>query len=338
MCIIAAKKRGVHLPSKAVLETMFMCNPHGAGIAWLDDSGKVRIRKGLMTFEEFSTALDAVTASCDPVETPMILHFRITTHGGTAPENTHPYPITDSIKRLKALNITTPVAVAHNGIIPITPRAKDVSDTQEWIASVLSPLSRALPKWYKNPDALTLVRNTLQSKLAVLDSKGDITLVGDFNEDNGMLYSNYSWMGWGTYGYGGRMSYSAWYEDDPDPKTKTVTETAPKNTSTVKSKKKSKKKKAKESSKIIRMRQLPLMFLCADDPGAYVKDYVTGTMYEGEDFAVDVDGNVYSYDETFDMWSLEPELLAYTTEGMALPFYEELASLEYILAPDALTC
>lgn len=146
MCIICAKPANVKFPSEETIKNMWDANSDGAGLMYVKD-GKVRIEKGFMTYKSFTAKLDELRKTLDLVKTPVVMHFRITTHGGTCAANTHPFPVTDSIARLKQTNVTTTLGVAHNGIIPITPR-KGISDTMEYIATQLSPLTRALPDWY----------------------------------------------------------------------------------------------------------------------------------------------------------------------------------------------
>ena len=119
MCIIAAKPAGVKLPERDVFRTMWDGNSDGAGFMYVEN-GHVKIEKGFMKYKNFTKALDKVAGRLDLTKTPMVFHFRITTHGGTKPENTHPFPITDNIGALKKHTMTTDVGVAHNGIIDLS--------------------------------------------------------------------------------------------------------------------------------------------------------------------------------------------------------------------------
>ena len=192
MCIIAAKPAGVAMPSRDTIRTMWDGNRDGAGLMYLD-GGKVTIEKGFMTYKSFAKKLDQLEKRLDLTRTPVVMHFRITTHGGTKPENCHPFPITDSIGALKKLTSRTDVGVAHNGIIHIIPRS-GISDTMEYIASQLAPLKRALPRFYENKNAMLLVKNAIDSKMAFLTKEGKIYTVGDFVTDKGVLYSNRSYI------------------------------------------------------------------------------------------------------------------------------------------------
>lgn len=207
MCIIACKPIGLKMPDSDTIENMWYANPDGAGIMY-NYKGHVHIEKGFMQLEDFTKALDRIGKDVDLTKAGVVMHFRITTHGGTSPENCHPFPISDSIPMLKKLRLTTRIGVAHNGIIHNTPRDKNISDTMEYIAAQLAPLYRALPEFYTNQDAMLLVKNGIESKMAFLTDKGDIYTIGDFVNENGILYSNHSYedywasaryMKWGTY-------------------------------------------------------------------------------------------------------------------------------------------
>lgn len=188
MCVIAAKPAGVAMPTTDTLIDMWYANPDGAGFMYAD-KGVVHIRKGFMELDDFLDAIDALSNKYELVKLPLVMHFRITTHGGTKPENCHPFPITDSLGVLKKLDSRAKVGVAHNGIIPITPR-KDISDTMEYVLSQLAPLHRAVPEFYKNKDLMEMVSNAIDSKLAIMNDKGEIYTIGSFHEKDGIMYSN----------------------------------------------------------------------------------------------------------------------------------------------------
>ena len=188
MCIIVAKPAGVQCPDLETLETCFSANPDGAGLMWADGD-QVRIIKGFMAFDEFSSTLKALG---DVTNTGLVMHFRITTHGGTRPECCHPFPLTDDDTALRALDTTTAVGVAHNGVIHGQATDATTSDTMAYIRDVLAPLQRMTGDLLASDDAMTVVESTVGSKLAFLEPDGAITTVGDFIEDNGVFYSNSS--------------------------------------------------------------------------------------------------------------------------------------------------
>ena len=203
MCIICAKNKGVEMPSWDIIENMWYNNTDGAGLMWVED-GAVRISKGYMKYEDFEAELNRLGERLNLKETPIVMHFRITTHGGTKPENCHPFPITDQIGLLQKLRCNTDVGIAHNGILSISPR-KGISDTMEYIATQLSIIKKMNRKFLQHDYLMQLIANaTTGSRLCFLDKYGKIYTTGNFIEDNGILYSNNNYKS--TYFYSDKKS------------------------------------------------------------------------------------------------------------------------------------
>lgn len=188
MCIIIAKKKGIQLPSDTVIETCFENNNDGAGIMFKRAKDrKVGIVKGLMTLPDLQALLKEMDFKPDD---SVVYHFRLATHGGKSQGNTHPFPVTESVKAMKSLTGIVDIAMVHNGIIPIKPSQTDISDTMEFIRSYVS-------QWKKTgsifrPENMKVLKNdTGNSKYAFLDVSGNVTLVGKgWINDQGLLYSN----------------------------------------------------------------------------------------------------------------------------------------------------
>lgn len=273
MCIIAIKKAGVKFPSDETLRTMWYNNPDGAGFMFLDH-GNVTIRKGFMKLSEFMSAIKQARTEVDEIATPFVLHFRITTHGGTKPENCHPFPISDNVELLKKPVFHTNIGVAHNGIIrSVTPR-RNISDTMEYIASQMAHMKKIDKRFYRNKNFLALIEQAIDSKMAILANDGSITTIGDFVEDNDMVYSNTSYKPrmWTTKTYSSTSktassytpySYGLW-GDSESPKGKGVYKA--------------------------------LMFLCDSGKENLVVTDSNGGMHDPEDFAIDMKGRVYRLD------------------------------------------
>lgn len=192
MCIIAIKPAGIKLPEEKIIDKMWNNNDDGAGMMY-PSAGKVQIDKGYMTLDAFKSALKKLSKAIDITATPMVFHFRIGTSGSNTAENTHPFPVTESLGALKKLRIKTALGVAHNGIIDVTPRKKDISDTMEYIISQLAPLQALKKDFYKDKNGQKIVYNATGSKLAFMDGRGEIYTVGKYIKDGGMLYSNDSY-------------------------------------------------------------------------------------------------------------------------------------------------
>jgi len=214
MCIIAIKPAGVKMPAMKTIENCWYNNPDGAGIMYAT-SRTVHIEKGFMTLKDLKTALERLEKTIDTTNTPIILHFRITTHGGTSAGNCHPFPVTEKLPLLQMAKCKAPLAVAHNGMIDIKLSRQDISDTMEYVISQLAPLYQLKKNFYTQPAGKKLVYNAIKSKMVFLDGAGRIETVGDFiTGDDGILYSNasykartvyYNWDIWEDYSL-------QWYE------------------------------------------------------------------------------------------------------------------------------
>lgn len=194
MCIIAIKKNGVEMPNEDTIKNMYFSNPDGAGFMYHDKhKNLVVIKKGYMTLKSFLTDINKIK---DIKNTSLIMHFRITTHGGTKPENCHPFPISENIGMLQKLDVKAKIGVVHNGIISSVIPNKNESDTMCYIREQLAPLSKALPNFYESEHALQMVKNAIDSKMAFLTHDGKIITIGEFIEKDGVLYSNRSFEAW----------------------------------------------------------------------------------------------------------------------------------------------
>lgn len=289
MCIIAISTKGIELPDEDTLQNMWIRNSDGAGIMFAHNN-KVHIEKGFMKYDSFYNRLQELDKKYHLKDLSVILHFRITTHGGTSPQNTHPFPISDSIGLLKKLKCTTKLGVAHNGIIDITPR-KGISDTMEYIASQLAPLHRGVPEFYKNQDLMVMVSNAIDgSRMAFMNEKGEVYTIGNFIEDcDGIKYSNHSFERIKTFR---DFSYSGWTRDSWE-----------------------------TYEKYCNYCQKPLMWL-DESAGQVVVDPKGNICWNG-DFAIDESGKVYEYDYELDAMTYCKDFRAYDSDYRAVKFDDE---------------
>ena len=192
MCIICVSPRSVRQPSESTIRAMFARNPHGAGYMVARD-GRVRISKGYMSVDGLLAALrqEHFTA-----KDPVVYHFRISTQAGVSPYMTHPFPLSNRLEDMRALDLTCQCGIAHNGVIPLTSdrSEKKYSDTALFIQRYLSRIVRR-PADLRDPDILDMIAFLGRSKFALLDGSGYIATVGDFIKDRGLLFSNDSFRG-----------------------------------------------------------------------------------------------------------------------------------------------
>lgn len=199
MCVIVAKEKGIEMPDKNILKTCFNHNPDGAGIMW-NQENTVHIRKGFMEWKSFDNFLDYLSEQVDLKNCGVCLHFRIKTHGKTSPQNCHGFCISNRVKDLKLLEITTDIGVMHNGIIPIKP-IHNLSDTQTYILKRLYNIKKHSPNFLKEKYIMDQIEKEISSRMAFLTSDGSIHTIGEFIKSDDVLYSNRSFEEYGYYGF-----------------------------------------------------------------------------------------------------------------------------------------
>ena len=193
MCIICVSKSGVRQPTVTELNTMVRNNPDGAGYM-VARHGMVSISKGYMDFGEF---LNAVRREHFTERDSVVYHFRISTQAGVNPEMTHPFPLSNRLERMEKLDTTCRIGVAHNGVIRLTadPDNRRYSDTALFITQYLRVLIQRRED-LRDRRVLDTVWNLAQSKFAIMDGGGYVATVGEFLNQDGLLFSNASYMGW----------------------------------------------------------------------------------------------------------------------------------------------
>lgn len=213
MCIIIAKDKIGRLPKEKELKNAFEYNDDGAGFMYVDN-GKVVIDKGYMTFESFMKHYKTLLNKYDNFKNKsLVIHCRIGTSGRNTKGNTHPYPITNKTKKLRNRHLSREdIGIAHNGIIKGYGTATGLNDTQEYISKYLYPLYTHYKDFYKNKDMLYQMEKATNSKFAILDTDDNIYYVGDFIDDNGLNFSNDTYLeNWYSYNYGTNNWYDSMY-------------------------------------------------------------------------------------------------------------------------------
>jgi predicted glutamine amidotransferase len=190
MCIIVYKPAGEELPGTRTLKRCFEANPDGAGIMYPTRSG-VRIVKGLMSFDQLTDAL----GRREWKNRPVVIHFRIGTHGTRSVANTHPFPVTKDESQLAAKTSSAPVALAHNGIISLTSGGGYKDDRSDTFRFVRDYASDAIlgPRYYRQKKTVALLARLADSKLAIMSADGHVELIGRFEKHDGCYYSNDSY-------------------------------------------------------------------------------------------------------------------------------------------------
>lgn len=200
MCIIVAKPKNASMPKREYLKNSFTNNPDGAGVMYTDNN-RVVIEKGFMTWELFEKRLDELCVQYDNFKDKcFVAHFRIGTQGNNDEHTCHPFPITSNFKKLRKTHLRTDVAMVHNGIIheystngySVYNNRGDnlLSDTQLFIKYCVTAFKSLNRCFYKNNQVMTCLDKIADSKLCFLDKEDNLYFLGDYDECDGVYYSN----------------------------------------------------------------------------------------------------------------------------------------------------
>ncbi len=215
MCIAIAKLMGQEMPSNEILKNCFKNNKDGAGFAFNYD-GQVIIKKGFMTELDFITAINDFDKKFNFKNCSVLIHTRITTHGGTSPYMCHPFPIVDDEGALKKTDYVSPYAIIHNGMISLTSseatKKASLSDTAVFVEKYLSKIAQN-KDWFTTKANIELIEDLIDSKMAIMNGQGEIIMTKGFTEEGGIFYSNTSYKD-NYYKYSGYSDWTDLYGDD----------------------------------------------------------------------------------------------------------------------------
>lgn len=114
MCLLVVKPKGVDIEDAYDVEDLCYeataANPHGWGISWRDDNGKVNIYKGMIEPKFQVKFLESLGSR------EAVIHWRYATGGTPGEFNCHPFQIRDEEGNDNG-------AFAHNGVMPIVSRS-----------------------------------------------------------------------------------------------------------------------------------------------------------------------------------------------------------------------
>ena len=186
-------------------QNCFNGNSDGTGMAWCLPEGKVRVRKGFMTLEEFLDFYDEFKMS--PEFIPHVVHFRTQTSGDVSREMTHPFKISP-MSELAVEEDTECSVLFHNGVmgdwktllvnlvssgqIPGMPKGP-MNDTR--VAAIMASL----------PNVGDEILEVLSGKFVKVQPDGKIIRWGHFESENGILFSNTGYK-YAIYRYNGKNS------------------------------------------------------------------------------------------------------------------------------------
>lgn len=173
MCVIVLQPAGLELSGNK-FRNCWKRNSDGGGYCFAFE-GTVVVRKGFFNMKEM---LDSYRLDREAhLDSPFIIHFRISTSGQIDEENTHPHLVREDL------------AIAHNGHI-MGWGSKDKSDTLRFTLKVLKHLPDG---WETNHAILELLGGYLNTdKMVLLNGEGEYSIVNEVRgeECGGLWFSN----------------------------------------------------------------------------------------------------------------------------------------------------
>jgi hypothetical protein len=188
MCIAILNKSGL-IPQEHIVNS-FENNYDGSGLAWIE-SGKINTYK---TLDDIDTYISTYEKIRNANKLPILLHFRISTHGEVNIKNVHPFMIGNDI------------TMVHNGIIDfplLNPKYSDTHNFSRFLSNYSSLNSIFIPDSILSKYIESLCKKS--SKMVFLNKYGKYRI---FNEDLGhwngeSWYSNDTYTNHGLYDFGG---------------------------------------------------------------------------------------------------------------------------------------
>jgi hypothetical protein len=211
MCVIVVSEKGEKVSRKDFKE-MWARNSNGFGVAWLEQDGMIKVKKGIMNLQDAENFYYKEV----PEGVSHIMHFRLTSAGATCPELTHPFRV--DLIDTQELEYKACAVLFHNGTVSgykaFLPailaklestelekffNVKDVSDT--YLMSIMVRLfSHKILKFYTS---------SRWAVFTIESGSPQIFLYGDFQKYKNFYVSNMSWqtpqyatpLGYGVYSY-----------------------------------------------------------------------------------------------------------------------------------------
>ena len=179
MCIILlAENKQL---TKGILEKAESANPHGAGIAWINDKTKtknVKFLKGVNLDTKGILKLIKIRK----IKTPYVVHFRITSIGSTSDQLCHPFDLNALLTENKQSGSSMAGVLFHNGTMSdykthydLVFEAGKLNDTKGIFNNIELELSDSRVMSYianKNRLGLGYLEKILGQKIAVLTKEG----------------------------------------------------------------------------------------------------------------------------------------------------------------------
>lgn len=200
MCVAITMMAGSVLAEDEIVK-MGRANADGVGVSWVH-GGRVHWQKAVRYSPKYVTELISRWR-----HVPRLVHFRLSTAGGTRSDLCHPFEISP-VANCNPSGSGDRVMI-HNGhwgqwddLLKILKKEDLLPDEGPWSDTrLVAYLSHSDPDWL----------NVLGGKVAVMSGDGQTTHLGDWNElREGIKVSNFHWNTESGYKRGGYAGYRQW--------------------------------------------------------------------------------------------------------------------------------
>lgn len=202
MCIIVYHPNGADMVAKRNLKKCWDTNDDGAGYSFWDKASKMWIvKKGFMEWDIFWASFNSHNFSKRSV---WIAHFRIATAGNTDGGNTHPFQICTNYSKMRQHSFRAKKIAYHNGVVG---KGEDIaSDTMTHIKHYIAPLFPSIHK--KKIKKIIVKLCEASSSRWIMTNGSKLFFFGDWEEENGVYYSNKTYKIYPVYKYANKTTYN----------------------------------------------------------------------------------------------------------------------------------
>ena len=201
MCLIIASPSGAPKKTDFIYNSIregFKVNSQGAGYAFKKEGSKsITLKKGYFDVESLLESYKSEDLNADD---EAIIHFRIPTCGDTNEINCHPFIVSENKEEMASFinGVTDKPVMAHNGgFSNYHHGSPKYSDTFMFVNEFIA-VPEILNLLKRDNQFLTKIAKSEFSynRVAFLFPEQDMILIGDFVEDQGVYFSNKSYIRW----------------------------------------------------------------------------------------------------------------------------------------------
>lgn len=180
MCLIIASKPN-HRSSEFYLKTAAEMNGDGIGVAY-NLNNELVVKKDFASFDHFYAYYQNI-----PLESNVLVHFRLASVGSKSAANIHPFTIDSEDES------NTNLVFCHNGTLDFYKLDAEKSDSMLFGVMTLRPFYQMDNEFYKKPFVQRLLLDHIKtSRLVIFNNLGEFTIfnkAAGFEEDE-IWYSN----------------------------------------------------------------------------------------------------------------------------------------------------